>query len=171
MFRFVKVSPFRLSLVAIPLLVLALLAGACGDNGEETTATPARTSPAAATSPARTSPAATKPGGATSPAASPGATTVTIKAVPVLKFNTDELHIPAGRATTVTMDNTDTGIPHDFVIYKDEAAARANQAPLFKTNTCTGPCKESVAVTLQAGEYFFRCDIHPTQMTGTVEVE
>ncbi len=87
-----------------------------------------------------------------------------IVAVPVNKFEQSELTVPAGEEVTVTLDNRDTGQLHNWAVYQDESAGER----LFTTGICPGPCQEKVTFTVDAGEYFFRCDIHPVQMTGTL---
>ena len=42
---------------------------------------------------------------------------------------------------------------------------------LFQGETFAGPDEQTYQVDpLQAGDFFFRCDVHPTQMTGTFVV-
>ena len=152
----------KLVLLLVPsVLLLALLAAACGGGEEATpTATAAKT-PAATASPARS------PGG--SPTA--GATTVDIKMVPSLKFDKTKLTIAADKNVTFTVDNTDTGISHNFAVFRSKADADAGMPPLAKTDTCAGPCKKPLPVKLAPGDYFFRCDLHPAQMTGTLTAQ
>ncbi len=85
-------------------------------------------------------------------------------------FDKQEMRAPAGQPFTVTMRNEDAGVPHNWALYTDasatEAIAGANEG------ICSGPCEDTVDVpALEAGEYFFRCDVHPTQMTGTLIAE
>jgi plastocyanin len=82
-----------------------------------------------------------------------------------LAFSTDVLSVPADREFTVAFDNEEA-VPHNVAIYRDESASD----PLFVGEVITGPRTVVYHVpALQAGEFFFRCDIHPTQMTGTLE--
>ena len=61
----------------------------------------------------------------------------------------------------------DPGVPHNVSIYTDPTAAQA----LFTGELLTGPGKITYTVdALEAGTYFFRCDVHPTTMTGTFVV-
>ena len=81
-----------------------------------------------------------------------------------VSFDTDCLAAPAGKAFTIVLDNQDPGIPHNVSIYTDESATTA----LFTGEFVTGPAKGTYKVdALDAGTYFFRCDVHPTTMTGT----
>jgi copper-containing nitrite reductase len=82
-------------------------------------------------------------------------------------FDTACLAAPAGRPFTIAFDNRDPAIPHNVSIYTDEAATTA----LFTGGMVTGPKKVTFDVpALEAGTYFFRCDVHPTTMTGTFVV-
>jgi plastocyanin len=93
----------------------------------------------------------------------PGGTTVTAQG---LQFDTDQIDLPAGQPSSITFDNQDAGIPHNIAIYGDASLADV----LFQGELLTGPGSTDYAVpALDAGEYFFHCDVHP-DMQGTVVV-
>ncbi len=91
-----------------------------------------------------------------------------VKMVPSTKFEKTEITIDAGKKVTITVNNTDTGMRHNFALYKTKADADADKDEIAKTDICTAPCKQTVDVNLTAGDYFFHCDVHPSQMTGTL---
>ncbi len=86
-----------------------------------------------------------------------------------IAFNTTTITVPAGANVTVNFDNQDSGIPHNFAVYQDKTAA----VQIFKGDVIVGPKK--ITYTFKAptepGSYFFRCDVHPTTMTGQFIVE
>ncbi len=85
-----------------------------------------------------------------------------------LAFDTNCLAAPADTPFTIAFDNKDAGIPHNVAIYTDSSAA----SKLFVGAIVTGPTTTTYEVpALKAGTYFFRCDVHPTTMTGTFVVE
>ena len=84
-----------------------------------------------------------------------------------ISFDTDEIMLTAGAQTTVEFDNQDD-LPHNFAISQDESAETA----IFQGDIVEGPNTTEYSFTApDAGTYFFRCDVHPNQMTGTVVVE
>src|SRR6266542_80155 len=91
-----------------------------------------------------------------------------VKMVPSIKFEKTEITIDAGKKVTITVNNTDTGMRHNFALYKTKADADADTNEIAKTDICPAPCKQTVDVNLTAGDYFFHCDVHPTQMMGTL---
>ncbi|MGH2681426.1 MAG: cupredoxin domain-containing protein [Actinomycetota bacterium] len=81
-------------------------------------------------------------------------------------FDTDEIQLPADAPTTLTLDNRDAA-PHNVSIYEDDSASGD---PLFTFEPLAGPASEMFDVSpIAEGEYYFRCDVHPT-MEGTVVV-
>jgi plastocyanin len=84
-------------------------------------------------------------------------------------FSTGELRIPAGTQVTITADNTD-GF-HSFAVYESEDAAQSGEDPVAETEACGAPCKKTVDVTLTAGDHYFRCEVHPSVMNGTIIAE
>jgi plastocyanin len=96
-----------------------------------------------------------------------GGTTVQLAASD-FSFDKDEITLTAGAETTVQFDNQHQGTPHNFAIYEDESGDTA----IFNGDVIEGPATTEYTFTApDAGTYFFRCDVHPTQMTGTVVVE
>jgi uncharacterized surface protein with fasciclin (FAS1) repeats len=85
-----------------------------------------------------------------------------------IAFNTSTITVPAGANVTVVFDNQDTGIPHNFAVYDTPAA----QTSIFVGKIITGPATVNYTFTAPStpGNYFFRCDVHPTIMTGTFVV-
>jgi plastocyanin len=81
-----------------------------------------------------------------------------------LKFNQSTISVPAGAMVTVKFDNKDNGIPHTFSVYQSSAATQT----IFKGQTINGPSNTTYTFMAPSkpGTYFFRCDIHPTVMTG-----
>jgi plastocyanin len=102
-------------------------------------------------------------GSSSAAACDPNGTKLAIAAQNVA-FSTDCLAAPAGKAFTIAFDNKDPGVPHNISIYADESASTA----LFAGDLVSGPATTTYRVpALDPGTYFFRCDVHPTTMTGT----
>ncbi len=101
-------------------------------------------------------------------AAAPQSVTVDLVAEDIA-FDKNTITVPAGARVTVNFNNRDSGVPHNFAVYETEAAEKV----IFSGQIVTGLAK--IEYTFDAppipGTYFFRCDIHPTQMTGQLIVE
>ena len=99
-------------------------------------------------------------------ACAPDGATVEVMAMDSV-FDADCLAAPAGKPFKIVFDNMDAGIPHNVAIYTDDSA----ETSLFVGETFNGPDVVTYKVpALEAGTYFFRCDVHSTTMTGTFEV-
>jgi plastocyanin len=84
-----------------------------------------------------------------------------------LAFDTDEIHLPADRESTITFDNRDAGTQHNIAIYEDDTLTTS----LFTGDLVTGPAQVEYSVPpTPAGTYYFHCDIHPN-MNGSVIVD
>ena len=113
-------------------------------------------------------------GGSAAPGASidPNAPVVTVAAkdgAATSGFEPTTLEAKADTAFTLVFDNQDaTSGPHNVVINdaSNTPVAMGDTAP-FK-----GPLKKSYAVpALKAGSYAYVCQVHPTTMTGKLEVK
>ncbi len=103
------------------------------------------------------------------PTATPSGQAVTISlTVQNIAFDKSTISVPAGAQVTVNFMNMDSGIPHNFAVYTNSSAS----TPIFVGQIITGPSSISYKFTApsQPGNYFFRCDVHPTLMTGTFTV-
>ena len=81
-----------------------------------------------------------------------------------VSFDQECLAAPAGRPFKIELTNDDAGIPHNLAIYPDPSASKV----LFRGNQFRGPRTTIYQVgRLPVGTLFFRCDTHPSQMTGT----
>ena len=102
------------------------------------------------------------------PSPSAGAVTTLDLVAKDLLFDKESLEAPAGEPFDVVLDNQDSGVPHNFSIYGDESAATT----IFQGDIIQGVDKiTSNLPALDAGSYFFRCDVHPATMTGTLTVK
>jgi nitrite reductase (NO-forming) len=144
-----------------PMMGDPFTAGTTEFSGGAATPSPSP-SPTPTTSPTPSATPSPSDGGGT-----PGGTELQLSALNVL-FDTDALKAPAGEAFTVFFDNMDPGVQHNFSIYTDDTAATA----LFNGELVTGPDTITYEIpALDAGTYFFRCDVHPTTMIGTLKVK
>jgi len=86
-----------------------------------------------------------------------------------MAFDQSTIIVSAGAQVTINFNNKDSGIPHNFSLYTDSSASKS----LFIGQTITGPKTITYTFTAPAtpGNYFFRCDVHPTIMTGTFAVQ
>jgi plastocyanin len=81
-------------------------------------------------------------------------------------FGTEEITLPADIPASLTLDNRDT-TAHNLSIYEDDSASGD---PLFTFEAFPGPDTKRFDVPpIPEGDYYFRCDIHPS-MDGTVVV-
>ena len=151
----------RVSLAFIALGLALVLAAACnGDDGGGTTPAGGET-PAVGETPVD----GETPAGGETPAV--GGATAEIQMLPGTTFDTGELTIAADADVTITADNTDG--THNFAVYngRDEAEDPAIE-PIGQTEIQAAPFVDTVTLNLAAGEYFFRCEVHPNIMTGTL---
>ncbi len=134
--------------VAGLLLCSALLAGCTTTTTTGTTATTSATTGVQTTS-----------GGAAGQA-----TAIALTAQNV-KFDKTTISVPTGAQVTLTLNNMDSGVPHNFALYTDASAGTT----IFKGQIVNGPGTVTYTFTAPStpGTYFFRCDVHPTTMTGS----
>ncbi|MGH2591112.1 MAG: cupredoxin domain-containing protein [Actinomycetota bacterium] len=96
-----------------------------------------------------------------------GALTVTAQNI---AFDTDTIALAASQETTFTFVNNDPD-QHNVAIYPS-ADEVSPDAALFQGEIFPGPDERQYSIPpIEAGEYYFQCDVHPTIMTGTVTVE
>jgi plastocyanin len=81
-----------------------------------------------------------------------------------IAFDTDTISMPADEPATLTFDNRDSQ-PHNIAIYADDSLSEA----FFQGEIVTAETVEYPIPPLEAGEYYFQCDVHPS-MNGTVSV-
>lgn len=89
-------------------------------------------------------------------------TELTIKALDIA-FNREEMLFVADAPITLTFENLDANIPHNVAIYTDQSASEE----VFVGDIFNGVETRDYSIpATPAGEYFFRCDVHPN-MRGT----
>lgn len=102
------------------------------------------------------------------PTAAAGATELRlVSAGANLKFDKATLEAPADKPIAITYDNQDKGIPHNLAVYKADGTLAGTRTPIEP-----GPIVQTLALpALAAGTYTFKCDVHPTTMTGTLTIK
>jgi cytochrome c oxidase subunit 2 len=100
--------------------------------------------------------------------ASNGAVTVAAKNI---AFDTSCIEVPAAAPTDLVFDNQDPGVPHNIEVYTNPSATTRLAGATGASDVITGVAKTTYTIGgLKPGTYFFQCDIHPAQMTGTFKV-
>jgi plastocyanin len=115
--------------------------------------------------------AACSSGGGNGGSACPGTGTATVVGGEVaicaddLVFDADTIEAPAGEEFTITLTNAESQ-PHNVSIYTEEGGEE-----IVTGEVITGPdaTTQVVVPALDAGTYYFRCDVHP-EMEGTVVI-
>lgn len=128
------------------LMSLALVAIACGDDDDDD--------------------ADKTPTPAASPAAGGAAAATTVKVV--MKdnsFDPKSINVPAGKEVTFELDNQGQAI-HNMSVKID--SKEVVSAPDSIRAGQKGTLKATFA---KAGSYDFKCDFHPTDMTGKITVQ
>jgi plastocyanin len=95
----------------------------------------------------------------------PGPVEVTAKDI---AFAPTDLSLPAHGEVTIRLVNEDASVPHNIAIFKGQDASGDL---VFRGDVIDGPGETDYTFPAPPpGTYFFHCDIHPTQMTGTITV-
>jgi plastocyanin len=161
-------------LLALLAATAILIAGCVSPDGNVTpTATPMPETTAPTATPAETA-APPTPTPAVNVTPTPTATPAEPEQVSLnlvaenIAFDTDTITVPAGAEVTINFENRDT-VQHNFAVYE---SSDAGTPPVFRGTTIG---QGRIAYTFRApemnGTYLFRCDVHPTQMTGDFVVE
>jgi cytochrome c oxidase subunit 2 len=91
-----------------------------------------------------------------------------------IMFDQNTITVSAGTDVTINFNNMDAQVPHNFALYSSGSATTGTATgSIFVGQIITGP--SAVVYHFKApatpGTYFFRCDVHPTMMTGTFVVK
>ncbi len=85
-----------------------------------------------------------------------------------IAYQPTKLSVPGGGQVRISFENQDAGIPHNIHVFK---GTDASAPTLFTGQIVTGPTTTVYTFPAPApGTYFFHCDVHPTQMMGTLTV-
>jgi plastocyanin len=88
-----------------------------------------------------------------------------LSALPGNTYDVNCLVAPVGDKFTINFDNTDT-VAHNVDVFTEQGGQS-----LGSTDLIAGPVKKPLDLdALDAGDYYFQCDAHPTTMFGTLAV-
>lgn len=104
-------------------------------------------------------------GGADGETATVSGGTVTITADNI-EFSADVIEAPAGEAFTIILENLEA-VPHNLSVYVEEGGEEIAIGEIINE----GQTDEIEVPALDAGEYFFVCDLHAAEMRGVLRVE
>jgi plastocyanin len=156
--RTMRLTRIMLTVVAAALLVTASACGDDDDNGGG--AQPTVASTRASASPTRA--AANTPSGGTE------SETLNVAAQD-FSFSPGELEATRGKPYTIALDNRGQ-FPHTLTVYEDEDFTR--KVAQADTGRVAGGASGQFVVTFnEAKDYYFRCEVHPTQMQGEIKVQ
>ena len=142
------------------LVVVALVVAACGGGATPETQAPAPQQTAAPEEPA--APQETAAPGEDAAAEEDAVAFVVVGER--IRFDVKELRVKAGQEVTVTFENRDSGVPHNFAVQGPQG--------IIKTDIANGPVTQTLTFTIdQPGTYQFICEVHPTSMVGELIVE
>lgn len=83
------------------------------------------------------------------------------------KYSKTSFNVPAGQAITLTQTNDGSAIHNWHVL-----DAKDDSGSTITTQLTQPGQKSTVTFTISApGTYHFQCDVHPTEMTGTITVQ
>jgi plastocyanin len=86
-------------------------------------------------------------------------------------FASKTITAPANTSIRIRLHNEDDGVDHNIAFYPSATNTAAPLAAGSIGQTFPGVATDdTVFETPAAGSYFFRCDVHPTTMTGTFTV-
>jgi len=148
-------------------LLAALAFTACGDDDDDTSGDQTAAATTAAADADDETPAATTAGSGgndqTPPVAGGGASIDVL--TQNFAFDPAEITVPAGEPVTFNFTNADS-VPHTFTLYLDEEFTEA-----IDGGSATESNPKITVAFVAPGEYYFRCEIHPTQMQGELKAQ
>lgn len=80
-------------------------------------------------------------------------------------FSADVIEAPANEAFTIVLENLEA-VPHNLSVYVEEGGEEIAKGEIINE----GETDEIEVPALEPGEYFFVCDVHAQEMTGTLVV-
>jgi plastocyanin len=156
----------RILIVLLATVAVGVGLAACGgdDNSPSTTAAPTSKAASATTKPAgSSSPAAA----ATSPAASGAAGDVVKVTAKDFEFDPAAVEAPANKQVTFQLTNSGSAT-HTLTIYQDDAYTKPVTGASVQASS--GKQGEFTVTFPNAGDFYFRCEIHPSRMHGEIKV-
>ncbi len=180
----------RMAAVGAALITLSLMAMSCGGGGDDSddgvdvtpaAATATRPAPAGTSTPEAedtSEPAASPTGVATSmpPTSVPATAAPSVDALAVsagdFAFSPNAIIVTGANDTKITMTNTGSA-PHTMTVYRDQAFTQG--IALAQTQPVAGGASDDFTLSSAdigaATQLFFRCEVHPSQMQGTIAVQ
>jgi plastocyanin len=80
-----------------------------------------------------------------------------------VSFDVTRVEVKAGAEVVFTFDNRDLGVPHNLHVRGPGVDAT--------TEIVAGPVMQTLTVTFtEPGDYEYVCDVHPSEMRGTIAV-
>lgn len=93
-------------------------------------------------------------------------TTTVRVAAQAIQFSTSALAGAANTLVRVEYNNTDAGVPHNIHFFAGDGPAAPS---LGSTSIENGPVVQTLDLgALGAGSYYYQCDVHSSNMNGTL---
>jgi plastocyanin len=162
----------------LPVVALVFVAACSSNNNESSTQTTSKTSTPAAVTTSTSTPAATSTRTATPAAAASASATaaasgsaaaenkITIVATDN-KYDKTSLTVKAGQPVTLTLENKGAAI-HDWHL----DGVKTPDGKDINTKLIPGGQSDTITFTIpNPGTYNFECQVHPTEMKGTITAQ
>jgi mono/diheme cytochrome c family protein/plastocyanin len=108
--------------------------------------------------------------GAAEPTATPAPPSATLAITSQANlFSLAQMNALPGVPLTLTHDNQDDGVQHNWELFANEEAVAAGEDAIAATEIESGPVVQTLNFgPLDEGEYYYQCAIHPGTMFGTL---